>query len=105
MSAAVIKQVIRGRIGFRGVLVSDDLAMQALTGTPDARAVAALAAGCDLALYCPGDAAGTRAVLEAVADLTPQAAERMAAARALALGRCLALDPAALRTERDGLGI
>ncbi len=68
LSPTVIREVIRGRIGFEGVLVSDDLAMQALRGTPAERAVAALAAGCDLALYCPGDMAENLAVLEAVAD-------------------------------------
>jgi len=66
VSAKVIKNIIRGEIGFLGVLVSDDLAMQALSGTPAERATAALAAGCDIALYCPGDMAGNVAVLEAL---------------------------------------
>ena len=68
VSPAIIGDVIRGVIGFKGILVSDDLAMGALRGSPAERALAALAAGCDLALYCPGDLAGNRAVLEAVAD-------------------------------------
>lgn len=68
VSAKVIRDIIRGEIGFLGVLVSDDLAMQALSGTPAERALAALAAGCDIALYCPGDMAGNTAVLEAVGD-------------------------------------
>jgi beta-N-acetylhexosaminidase len=42
--------------------------MAALTGSPAERAVAALQAGCDLALYCPGDMAGNVAVLQAVQD-------------------------------------
>jgi len=67
VSAKVISQVIRGKIGFTGVLVSDDLAMHALTGTPGERAKAALAAGCDIALYCTGDLTDNRALLEAVA--------------------------------------
>ncbi len=54
LSARIIEQVIRGRIGFEGVLVTDDLAMHALTGTPAERARAALEAGCDIALYCAG---------------------------------------------------
>jgi beta-N-acetylhexosaminidase len=69
LSKTVIDRVIRGIIGFKGVLVSDYLAMQALSGTPAERAVAALAAGCDIALYCPGDMAGNSAILEAVADV------------------------------------
>ncbi len=68
VSSAIIGGVIRGVIGFAGILVSDDLAMRALRGSPAERASAALAAGCDIALYCPGDLAGNRAVLEAVAD-------------------------------------
>ena len=66
LSALVIRDLIRGRIGFQGILVSDDLAMGALSGTPAERATRALAAGCDIALYCPGDFAGNRAVLEAL---------------------------------------
>ncbi len=66
LSKIVIERVIRGMIGFKGTLLSDDLAMQALTGTPAERAVAALEAGCDIALYCPGDMAGNLAVLEAL---------------------------------------
>lgn len=68
VSRKVIAEIIRGRIGFQGTLISDDLAMHALSGTPGERALAALRAGCDIALYCPGDMAGNVAVLEAVAD-------------------------------------
>lgn len=66
ISVKVIKDIIRCEIGFKGTLVSDDLAMHALSGTPAERARAALAAGCDIALYCPGDMAGNVSVLEAV---------------------------------------
>lgn len=65
-SPAIIKNLIREQIGFKGVLVSDDLAMGALTGTPQARVERALAAGCDVALYCPGDYAANRAILESL---------------------------------------
>ncbi len=66
LSAIIIRDLIRGRIGFKGILVSDDLAMGAISGTPAERAARALAAGCDIALYCPGDFEGNRAVLEAL---------------------------------------
>jgi len=62
----VIRDVIRGKIGFSGVLISDDLAMQALSGAPAERALGALGAGCDLALYCTGVFAQNEAVLRAV---------------------------------------
>ncbi len=66
ISPKVIQTVIRRKIGFFGTLISDDLAMAALTGTPGERAAAALAAGCDIALYCPGNMEGNLSVLEAV---------------------------------------
>jgi beta-N-acetylhexosaminidase len=103
LSPTIVEQVIRGRIGFRGVLVSDDLAMHALDGPPDARAVAALEAGCDLALYCPGDPAGTASVLRAVPLLTGQATARLAAARATAAASRTDLDEPALAAERERL--
>ena len=105
LSPTVIRDVIRGRIGFDGVLVSDDLAMGALSGTPAERALATLAAGCDVALYCPGTMADNIAVLEAVPPLTDVAEARLAAARDEAAARRMALDPARLLAERDGLGI
>ena len=54
-SAPVIDDVIRRRIGFDGVLVSDDLGMGALRGSFAERARAALGAGCDLVLHASGD--------------------------------------------------
>jgi beta-N-acetylhexosaminidase len=103
LSPAIIGQVIREKIGFGGVLVSDDLAMGALSGPPEARAMRALAAGCDLALYCPGDFAGTEAVLRACPGLTEAARARLAASHALAAGRRSALDPRAMQSERSAL--
>jgi beta-N-acetylhexosaminidase len=54
LSHTVITDVIRGDIGFDGVIISDDLSMDALTGPYDARAGHALSAGCDLVLHCNG---------------------------------------------------
>jgi beta-N-acetylhexosaminidase len=53
-SPKVIRDVIRGEIGFDGLLLSDDLSMQALDGPLDVRARAALFAGCDVVLHCNG---------------------------------------------------
>ena len=55
LSPKVIEEVIRGRIGFDGLLISDDLGMHALTGSFRDRAAGVLAAGCDIALHCSGD--------------------------------------------------
>ncbi len=79
LSLVVIERIIRGRIGFEGVLVTDDLAMGALTGTPGARAAAALASGCDVALHCSGVLDDSRAVLDAAGPLTPAALRRVEA--------------------------
>ncbi len=68
LSPIVVQGIIRGAIGFTGLLFSDDLAMNALSGTPLSRAEGALAAGCDIALYCPGDAAGNESILQALPD-------------------------------------
>jgi beta-N-acetylhexosaminidase len=103
LSPAVIAGIIRGRIGFKGVLVTDDLAMRALSGARADLALAALAAGCDLALYCAGDAAANSALLAACPEVSRITAERLAAAHALAAQRRLALNPGSLAAERDRL--
>ena len=103
LSATVIQTIIRGRIGFKGVLVTDDLAMKALSGTPADLAVQALAAGCDIALYCSGDFALTEALLRACPAVTPATSQRLRAGRQAAANRRLNLDPASLKAERDRL--
>ncbi len=79
MSSTIIRDVIRGRIGFEGVLVTDDLAMKALTGAPADLAAQALAAGCDIALYCSGDFPANEALLSTCPPLTPEAQARLRA--------------------------
>jgi beta-N-acetylhexosaminidase len=101
LSPTIIQHIIRERIGFQGVLVTDDLAMQALAGEPANLAVEALAAGCDLALYCSGEYAPTEALLRRCPPLSDQAAQRLRQARAKAARRRLDLDAEALALERD----
>jgi beta-N-acetylhexosaminidase len=84
-SAAVIDEVIRGRIGFDGLLLTDDISMRALRGDVGERSAAALAAGCDVVLHCNGDMDEMRAVADRVAPLDGDSAER--AVRALAWRR------------------
>ncbi len=76
----VVIDLIRREMGFAGLLMTDDLSMQALSGDVAARAGAAIAAGCDLALHCNGDRAETAAVVAAAGDLRPAARARVAAA-------------------------
>jgi beta-N-acetylhexosaminidase len=103
LSQTVIEAIIRGRIGFHGVLVTDDLAMKALTGAPADLARRALAAGCDIALYCSGDFALTAELLAQCPELSAAAAARLASARTLAARRRLPLNVTALAAERDRL--
>jgi len=101
LSAAVIDAIIRGSIGFDGLLMSDDLSMQALSGSLGERARGAVAAGCDLALHCNGDAAEMAAVAEAVPHLAGRAAERAATALQFAARQETDLDAA--RREFEAL--
>jgi beta-N-acetylhexosaminidase len=82
LSPIVIEAIIRGRIGFDGLLMSDDLGMSALSGGFDLRAGGALAAGCDLALHCSGDMAEMEAVASAVGEIKDVSRERLARAMA-----------------------
>ena len=103
LSPAVIGAVIRGRIGFDGVLVSDDLAMRALAGEPGALAASAIAAGCDLALHCTGLLPDSRAVLYAVPEVAGPAASRMAAAHAMVATRRTVMESDGLAAEREAI--
>ena len=80
LSRAVIGRVIRGEIGFDGVLVSDDLAMGAMQGLSNDLGGASLSAGCDLVLHCTGVLEETAALLERCPILTDAALRRLAAA-------------------------
>lgn len=82
VSPVIMSEVIRDRIGLKGLLMSDDIGMQALGGSMASRARDVIAAGCDVALHCSGDLAEMREVASAVPPLTGQSAERFAAARA-----------------------
>ena len=101
LSPGIIRQIIRGRIGFQGVLVTDDLAMHALAGEPAGLAVQALAAGCDLALYCSGVYAPTEALLARCPPVSDLARRRLAGAQAKAARWRLGLNGEALARERD----
>jgi beta-N-acetylhexosaminidase len=81
-SATIIGQVIRGFIGFDGLLMSDDLSMGALSGSLAERTRAALAAGCDMALHCNGNLREMEAVADATPELSGAAARRADAALA-----------------------
>ena len=81
-SVTMLQEVIRGFIGFQGLLMSDDVSMGALSGTISERSQAALSAGCDVVLHCNGDLAEMTAVANVTPELTGAAAKRADAALA-----------------------
>ena len=78
----VMIDVIRNRIGFAGLLMTDDLNMQALSGSLAERTAAARAAGCDIALHCKGDLSEMQAVAAAAGRMDSASQTRAAAALA-----------------------
>ncbi len=78
ISPVVINDIIRNEIGFEGILISDDLSMEALRGDLGDRTKRARAAGCDLALHCNGRLDEMRAVAAAAGPIAVATAERLA---------------------------
>jgi beta-N-acetylhexosaminidase len=82
VSATIVREVIRDSIGFKGLLMSDDISMGALSGSIAERSRMAIAAGCDVVLHCNGELAEMTAVAAEVPQLAGAAAQRAAAALA-----------------------
>ena len=101
-SATIIEQVIRGVIGFQGLLMSDDVSMNALAGSIAERTRAIFAAGCDMVLHCNGKLDEMREVARETPQLSGKALQR--AKRALASRKApQAFDRLAARAELDAL--
>ena len=83
-SPAVIRDIIRGRVGFDGFLMSDDSNMNALSGTQAERAAACVAAGCDVALPCNGVLSDNIEIAKVLPDLSPEGEERLRQAMLIA---------------------
>jgi beta-N-acetylhexosaminidase len=81
-SRDVVENIVRGEIGFDGLLMTDDLSMKALDGRFFERAARAFGAGVDLALHCNGDLAEAGAVAQAAPMLAGPALDRVERARA-----------------------
>ena len=98
-SRRAVRRIIRGSLGFDGLLMSDDLSMKALSGDFAQRARGALAAGCDVVLHCNGDMAEMRAVLDGTRALAGRPKARAAAALARLPRRTEPLDVSAARAR------
>ncbi len=102
-SATMIEQVIRGAIGFQGLLMSDDVSMNALEGSIAERTQAIFAAGCDVVLHCNGKLDEMRAVVGETPQLAGAARARAAAALAARSAPDAAFDRVAARAELEAL--
>lgn len=101
-SATIIQQVIRGGIGFQGLLMSDDVSMNALAGSIAERTRAIVEAGCDMVLHCNGKLDEMREVASQTPELSGKALER--AVKALASRKApQPFDRRAARAELDAL--
>src|SRR5690606_22969643 len=102
LSPTIIENIIRGRIGFSGLLLTDDIDMQALDGTVPERAERAIAAGCDVVLNCWARMDDMLAIAARLPALTAEAGARLG--RALAgTGESPSADRAHLIARRDSL--
>lgn len=102
LSPTVIRDVIRGRIGFDGLLMTDDIDMKALSGTPADKAAAAIAAGCDVVLDCWARMDEMRAIADRLTDIAPVSRTRLDRAMAR-IGKGAAVSIADLIDTRDRL--
>jgi beta-N-acetylhexosaminidase len=95
LSPVVVNEVIRGKIGFGGLLLTDDIDMEALDGSVPERSERAIAAGCDVVLNCWAKMDDMVAIAERLQALTEATAQR--------LERALAVKTAPSNTDRAGL--
>ena len=101
-SPAVVEQVIRGAIGFDGLLMTDDLDMEALSGSVPERAETAVRAGVDLALNCWAKMADMEGIAARLPAMGARTVERLARANTATRAEPTA-DPAELLARRDAL--
>jgi beta-N-acetylhexosaminidase len=101
-SRKVVSEVIRGEIGFDGLLMSDDVSMNALSGDFAVRARAIFGAGCDVTLHCNGNPDEMRAVASVTPVLSGDALRRADAAL-YGFPKPDGSDEAALRDEFERL--
>jgi beta-N-acetylhexosaminidase len=103
LSPLVIGGVIRELLGFDGILMTDDLSMQALTGTIAERGEMALAAGCDIALHCNGEMAEMTGLASGLPTVSGTKMNVWTAAEAQAMAGRIDAKPEDLLNELDDL--
>ncbi len=103
LSPAVIEQIIRQRIGFDGLLMTDDIDMKALSGSAGDKAAGAIAAGCDLVLDCWGRMDEMADIADRLDEMSAVSRARLERAMATVAGAHAGGDVAALIAKRDAL--
>jgi len=103
LSPVVVEEVIRKRIGFDGLLMTDDIDMKALTGSAGDKAAGAIGAGCDLVLDCWGRMDEMEDIASRIGDMPGRSLERLERAMATIAGRVPQGDMAELIAKRDAL--
>ncbi len=103
LSDRVIEEIIRGRIGFDGLLLTDDIDMQALKGSIPDRGAAALAAGCDIILNCWANMAEQRQIAERFPEMSDTSTRRLDCVHKAMGEQPDAIDMGDLLAKRDAL--
>lgn len=103
LSPTVIRDIIRGEIGFDGLLLTDDIDMEALTGSVPERSVRALAAGCDVVLNCWAKMDDMTGIAERCGTLSEAAQARLARVHAAMADPAEGPAPEDLLAKRDAL--
>ena len=103
LSPIVIEEVIRGRIGFDGLLMTDDIDMNALSGSAGDKAAGAIAAGCDLVLDCWGRMDEMEDIASRLGEMPARSLERLDRAMATIAGAAPRGEMADLIAKRDAL--
>jgi len=103
LSPVVVREVIRKSVGFAGLLLTDDLDMQALSGTVPERAERAIAAGCDIALNCWAKMDDMVGIAERLPSMSEETALRLKRALTAVGDSGTAGDHAELIARRDAL--
>lgn len=102
-SDVIINDIMRKRIGFNGIIMTDDVNMQALNGNIQSRVKASLAAGCDIALHCSGKFEEMKALIDVTSELSGQSLERATEAEKLAFADAGKHDEQSIKDELNSL--
>ncbi len=103
LSPIIINDIIRGRIGFEGLLMTDDIDMKALSGTAGEKAAGALLAGCDIILDCWGRMDEMQDIAGRIGDMPLISTARLKRAMATIAASAAKGDMAELMAKRDAL--